>query len=131
MAITVMAAILGITTERTENGIKAVRVAIERAGIGAIYGTLIASVATLNVPAGSGCDVELLSNVSDGATWGTMLGLMFSVVKLRRSITADSRLAKHPAGGFMFANLANASLFFGAAIGIATLMKLLDGSITP
>ena len=131
MAIVMIVTILGVTTERVERSIGAVRISIERAGIGAIYGTLMSTVATVNLPNGSACGTELLSNISNGATWGTMLGLMFSFVALRKQMMADANSAERPGGKWMIVNLANASLLFGAAIGLILIVKLLNGGVLP
>ncbi|GAB3067639.1 hypothetical protein [Micromonospora schwarzwaldensis] len=130
-AILMIAVTLGVMVERLENSVSAVRVALERAGIGAIYGTSISTLATLHLEPGDGCEPQLLSNISNGATWGSMLGFALSILTLRKQMIADSKIAKSARDRFYLRSLSASAILFGATITLSVTSKLLSGDVFP
>jgi hypothetical protein len=130
-AIAMITSILGVGVKRVDNSIGAVRTAVERAGLGAVYGTLMSTVATLMIAPQGKCGSELLSNISNGATWGTMLGFALSIPILRKQMFSDAKIAGHQHGGFMLESLCRASVLFGSAITLAITASLIKGTMTP
>ncbi len=122
---------LGVMVERLENSVSAVRVALERAGIGAIYGTLISTLATFSLEMGGRCEPQLLSNISNGATWGSMLGFALSTPTLQKQIIADSKIAKSGRDRFYLRTLSTSAILFGTTITFAVTSKLLSGNVLP
>ena len=128
-AILMIAVILGV--ERVANSVSAVRAAVERAGIGAIYGTLASTLATFNIKPGSECSPELFSNISNGATWGSMLGLALSLLTLRKQIIVDLKILESERDRVYLKSLSISAVLLGIIITLTATSKLLSGDILP
>lgn len=130
-SIIMIATTLAITSDRNESSSGATRIGVERAGLGAAYGTAMSILATVNTSHGSPCSPDLLSNISNGATWGTMLGFTFSLMAPRKGMLRDAKSTERPYVRKMFVNSANLSLLFGVATTFLLIDELMRGRIWP
>lgn len=126
VAILMIASTLDITASR-KNSAGAIRTGLERAGLGAAYGTFMSVFATLAVPDSTTCGTDLLANISNGATWGSMIGLTLSVATLRKGMLSDADSARGAWVKWQFISSANLSLVLGVTTSIMLISSLWEG----
>jgi hypothetical protein len=132
--VLMIAGTLMVTSDRSERTTSAITVAVERAGLGAAYGTLMSILATLgtvNSSGEKGCGTDLLANISNGATWGTMLGFTFALLMLRRAMVREAVSTNYPYAKRMFVNASKVSLVTGTAVTALLIAALMQGNIWP
>jgi hypothetical protein len=118
---------MGMTTGRSAGSVGATRTAIERAGIGAVYGSILAIFSTLSRPPASSCGTDLLQNLGNAAAWGTLLGFGFGIPAMVRSLRHDRRAAGDSRTGRMYAGILRSSLFIGSVVTFMIVFRLAAG----
>ena len=85
------ASCLGMIGWRGPRIATAIRVVIERAGMGAMYGAILGtfSAAIHMGRVGASCQPDLMQTIGNGALWATMASFMFSYPVVVRSVQAD------------------------------------------
>jgi hypothetical protein len=79
-------------TTRTDVMLATVRTTLERAAIGAIYGTILLTISSIDVILDhpESCEVKFIGSLGDGAAWGTAVGFAFSFPLLFNAIAKSA-----------------------------------------
>jgi hypothetical protein len=128
MAMISIALCLALPAARTPVVTGAIRVVLARAGLGAVYGTILVVAAMVAfLDSGPPCHVDILQEIGNGATWGTLFGSGFGVLRLTIAMALAAKQTPDMAGKLWLGIANYTGLIWGFTVALLLIDSLMHG----